>query len=58
MQKLKNEIAEKKLQMRVLEQRMAGSYEESSDSIEMSQVIFFLFFFPLSCLHFAFTARR
>lgn len=45
MQKLKNEIAEKKLQMRVLEQRMAGSFEESSDSIEMSQVIFFLSFF-------------
>ncbi|XP_020106536.1 kinesin-like protein KIN-7E, chloroplastic [Ananas comosus] len=39
MQKLKNEIAEKKLQMRVLEQRMAGSFEESSDSIEMSQTL-------------------
>lgn len=41
MQKLKDEIIEKKLQMRVLEQRMAGSFEvtqQSSNSIEMSQV--------------------
>ncbi|KAG1369928.1 hypothetical protein COCNU_15G002940 [Cocos nucifera] len=42
MQKLKDEISEKKLQMRVLEQRMAGSFEvtqQSSNSIEMSQTL-------------------
>lgn len=42
MQKLKDEISEKKLQIRVLEQRMIGSVELSpqmSSSIELSQVI-------------------
>lgn len=40
MQKLKNEIREKKVQMRVLEQRMVGSEDISpytSSSVEMSQ---------------------
>ncbi|KAK4481308.1 hypothetical protein RD792_012193 [Penstemon davidsonii] len=42
MQKLKNEIREKKLQMRVLEQRMIGSVETSpysSSTVEMSQAL-------------------
>nr|XP_010930730.1 kinesin-like protein KIN-7E, chloroplastic isoform X2 [Elaeis guineensis]XP_010930731.1 kinesin-like protein KIN-7E, chloroplastic isoform X2 [Elaeis guineensis] len=42
MQKLKDEISEKKLQMRVLEQRMAGSFEvtqQSSNGVEMSQML-------------------
>ncbi|GFP84313.1 kinesin-related protein 11 [Phtheirospermum japonicum] len=41
-QKLKDEIREKKLQMRVLEQRMIGSVEISpygSSTVEMSQVV-------------------
>lgn len=41
MRKLKDEIREKKLQMRVLEQRMIGSVEISpygSSIVEMSQV--------------------
>ncbi|XP_073125976.1 kinesin-like protein KIN-7C, mitochondrial [Henckelia pumila] len=41
-QKLKNEIREKKLQMRVLEQRMIGSADispYSSSSVEMSQAL-------------------
>ena len=41
MQKLKDEIREKKFQMRILEQRMTGSVEvnpHTSSSIEMSQV--------------------
>ncbi|CAK9168748.1 unnamed protein product [Ilex paraguariensis] len=43
MQKLKDEITEKKHQMRVLEQRMIGSVEitpQTSNSIEMSQLGF------------------
>ncbi|XP_010268983.1 PREDICTED: kinesin-like protein KIN-7C, mitochondrial [Nelumbo nucifera] len=42
MQKLKDEISEKKLQMRVLEQRMLGSIEttpNTSNSIEMFQAL-------------------
>ncbi|XP_058089924.1 kinesin-like protein KIN-7E, chloroplastic isoform X2 [Magnolia sinica] len=42
MQKLKDEINEKKLQMRLLEQRMIGSIEvtpNTSNSIEMSQTL-------------------
>ncbi|XP_059631794.1 kinesin-like protein KIN-7E, chloroplastic [Cornus florida] len=42
MQKLKDEIREKKLQMRVLEQRMIGSVDmtpHTSNSIEMSQAL-------------------
>ena len=41
MQKLKDEIREKKRQIRVLEQRMIGSFEttiHASNSIELSQV--------------------
>lgn len=41
MRKLKDEVREKKLQMRVLEQRMFGSFESSPHSLnnhEMSQV--------------------
>ena len=40
MQKLKDEISEKKLQMRVLEQRMIGSVEMTphTNTIEKSQV--------------------
>lgn len=43
MQRLKGEIREKKLQMRVLEQRMIGSVETSpygTSIVEMSQVSF------------------
>ena len=41
MQKLKDEISEKKLQMHVLEQRMIGSVEMTphTSAIELSQVI-------------------
>lgn len=41
MKKLKDEISEKKRQMRVLEQRMIGSVEMNphTNAIEMSQVI-------------------
>lgn len=42
MQKLKDEISEKKLQIRVLEQRMIGSVERTPHTLsttEMSQVI-------------------
>lgn len=42
MQKLKDEISEKKLQIRRLEQRMIGSFEitpHTSSNIELSQVI-------------------
>lgn len=42
MQNLKDEIREKKIQMRMLEQRMIGSVEmttHTSNSVEMSQVI-------------------
>ncbi|XP_072969785.1 kinesin-like protein KIN-7E, chloroplastic isoform X1 [Typha angustifolia] len=42
MQKLKDEINEKKLQMRVLEQRMVGSYDStdnSSNNFEMPQTL-------------------
>lgn len=41
MQKLKDEISEKKLQIRILEQRMIGSFEmiPRTNSIELSQVI-------------------
>lgn len=42
MLRLKNEIREKKLQIRILEQRMIGSVEvtpRSSNNAEMSQVI-------------------
>lgn len=40
MRKLKDEIGEKKLQIRILEQRMIGSFEITShtNSIEVSQV--------------------
>lgn len=43
MQKLKDEINEKKCQMRVLEQRIVGSFEvtaHSSGNIDISQVTF------------------
>lgn len=42
MQKLKDEISEKKLQIRMLEQRMIGSIEitpHASNNIELSQVV-------------------
>lgn len=42
MQKLKNEIGEKKLQIRMLEQRMTGSFDitpHRSSNTELSQVI-------------------
>lgn len=60
MQKLKDEIQEKKRQMKLLEQRIgtADGVPASSSSFEMSQVCPILFFFECGVTLWVFSNKR